>query len=148
MCDFHSVIIDRNGKIGHKPSNSHSGIARELGWAENTNSRVNFWEAEWDGQGSMPANLVQARLEQPPEAVIEAAKWHYELLAETLRTGTIHKRFQSDDYADVHRRVANNPNTTPETLAVLASDSDRYVRCYVAGKPNTTPETLAALASD
>ena len=33
--------------------------------------------------------------------------------------------------------VANNPNTSPETLERLANDKDWRVRYYVARNPNT-----------
>jgi Leucine rich repeat variant len=44
--------------------------------------------------------------------------------------------------------LATNPNTPPETLAVLATDKESYVRWRVAYNPNTPPETLAVLATD
>ena len=44
--------------------------------------------------------------------------------------------------------LANNPNTPPETLTILARDEDSYVRYSVAQNPNTPPETLTFLARD
>jgi 3-methyladenine DNA glycosylase AlkC len=44
--------------------------------------------------------------------------------------------------------LAGKPNTSPETLAMLAKDVDAYVRSSVAENPNTSPETLAMLAKD
>jgi hypothetical protein len=44
--------------------------------------------------------------------------------------------------------VACNPNTPPETLTILARDGDSYVRHGVAKNPNTPPETLTILARD
>ena len=44
--------------------------------------------------------------------------------------------------------LASNPNTSPETLAVLATDEVAVVRFGVARNPNTSPETLAVLATD
>ena len=43
---------------------------------------------------------------------------------------------------------AQNSNTSPETLSVLATDEDKYVRCGVARNPSTSPETLQVLATD
>ena len=44
--------------------------------------------------------------------------------------------------------LAQNPNTSQETLGVLATDGDYYVRCGVARHPNTSQETLVILATD
>ena len=44
--------------------------------------------------------------------------------------------------------LAINPNTPPETLALLATDKDYGVRWRVANNPNTSPETLALLTTD
>jgi hypothetical protein len=45
-------------------------------------------------------------------------------------------------------RLADNPNTPPETLTHLAEDEDWYVRVWVARNPNTPPKTLTCLADD
>ena len=44
--------------------------------------------------------------------------------------------------------VARNPNTWPETLAILAGDGASGVRTVVAGNPSTPPPALEALATD
>ena len=44
--------------------------------------------------------------------------------------------------------VARNPNTWPETLAILATDGASGVRTVVAGNPSTPPAALEALATD
>ena len=44
--------------------------------------------------------------------------------------------------------LAENSNTSPETLARLANDMNDTVRLRVAKHPNTSPETLAFLAND
>ena len=44
--------------------------------------------------------------------------------------------------------MARNPNTSAETLALLAQDEDDDVRYEVAGNPSTSAETLALLAKD
>jgi hypothetical protein len=44
--------------------------------------------------------------------------------------------------------LASNPNTSPETLTLLADDEDSVVRFWVAKNPNTSPETLDRLAND
>jgi len=53
-----------------------------------------------------------------------------------------------DEDSYVRWRVANNPNTPPETLTILARDENCLVRCKVAYNPNTPPETLTILARD
>ena len=45
-------------------------------------------------------------------------------------------------------KLAENLNTSPETLVLLAKDEDGVVRCEVAQNPNTSPETLVLLAKD
>jgi hypothetical protein len=44
--------------------------------------------------------------------------------------------------------AARNPNTSLETLELLASDDDWFVREYVARNPNTPPKALEQLAND
>lgn len=52
------------------------------------------------------------------------------------------------EHGDIRYAVAQNPQTPPETLAMLAEDSDNDVRCAVAANQNTPAETLALLAED
>jgi hypothetical protein len=44
--------------------------------------------------------------------------------------------------------LANNPNTPPKTLELLATDENCNVRWCVAQNPNTSPKTLEKLATD
>ena len=44
--------------------------------------------------------------------------------------------------------LAENLNTPPEILALLAKDTEWYVRCMVAQNPSTSSEILALLAKD
>jgi hypothetical protein len=44
--------------------------------------------------------------------------------------------------------LARNPNTSTETLELLANDKDSSVRFWVARNPNTPAETLERLAND
>ena len=44
----------------------------------------------------------------------------------------------TDDYWGVRRGAALNPNTSPETLQVLATDKNWYIRYEVARNPNAT----------
>ena len=52
------------------------------------------------------------------------------------------------DNPDIKWNVAKNPNTPVETLKVLATDEDSYVRCSVARNPNKPVKTLNLLATD
>ena len=49
---------------------------------------------------------------------------------------------------DEKLKLAQNPNTSPETLNVLATDKNSNIRRLVAEHPNTSQETLAVLATD
>ena len=44
--------------------------------------------------------------------------------------------------------AAQNPDTPPETLKLLATDKDSSVRYWVARNPNTPQESLQLLATD
>jgi len=43
----------------------------------------------------------------------------------------------TDERFGVRRSVAQNPNTSPRFLEILATDKISYVRCDVARNPNT-----------
>jgi hypothetical protein len=45
-------------------------------------------------------------------------------------------------------QLAKHPYTTPETLQLLATDDDCWVRYFAALNPNTPPEALQLLATD
>jgi hypothetical protein len=49
---------------------------------------------------------------------------------------------------DEKLELAKNPNTSVETLKVLATDEDSSVRYWVVKNPNTLVETLNVLATD
>ena len=54
----------------------------------------------------------------------------------------------TDKHPDVRYWVARHPNISKETLAILATDEDWGVRWLVAKHPNTSQEYLAVLATD
>lgn len=63
---------------------------------------------------------------------------------------TLDRLANVEDY-DVRLWVARNPNTSPETLdrlADYADDGDFWVRYWVAANLNTQPKTLDRLAKD
>jgi len=45
-------------------------------------------------------------------------------------------------------KAAKNSNTTPETLKILATDEEYWIRYWVARNSNTPPEALELLATD
>ena len=45
-------------------------------------------------------------------------------------------------------KLAQDPNTPQESLAILATNEDPDVRFWVSRHPNTSTETLAVLATD
>src|SRR5262245_2966874 len=85
MCHFHSVIVTADGRILHRPSNSHSGIAAHFGLENELDAT--WWECEWNGRGEMPAQLIQTRgkTSVPTQAAYRAAEAHYRKLAEIVR---------------------------------------------------------------
>jgi len=54
----------------------------------------------------------------------------------------------TDEHPWVRRWVAQHPNTSQESLDVLATDKDSWVRRWVAQHPNISQESLAVLATD
>jgi len=50
--------------------------------------------------------------------------------------------------SDEKIKLAKDPNTPQETLAILATDENPGVRCRVAENPNTSQELLKILATD
>ena len=68
-----------------------------------------------------------------------------ERLAEELRARAAASKEAAEDPTN---RVALDTTLTPERLAVLASDADRWVRVGVASNPRSSPETLRLLARD
>ena len=76
---------------------------------------------------------------------------------ESLETKLSQFKKQLEDYdvknvlelsRDERIRLANDSKTSPETLKVLATDGDSYVRYWVATNPSTPPEVLKILATD
>lgn len=121
MCDFHSIVVRRDGAIAHLPSNSHSGAVEAAKWTEN--DRISemrgvprFVEAEWDGDGAFPgaAKVARGELTETQRKVIES---HYEALAKLLSDPGEHAErmlfgdgiFADDKYADIRWRVLINP---------------------------------------
>src|SRR6478609_1171165 len=111
MCDFHSVVIRFDGVIAHVNKNSHSAAVAAAGWKENSDSRLVFWEAEWDGQGDWPGvkRIVQKRNgKEPPTEVLKSAERHYRALQRAIQNGELAAIFYAPEYSDVRCFVARN----------------------------------------
>jgi hypothetical protein len=52
-------------------------------------------------------------------------------------TETLERLANDKSYYEVRRWVAKNPNTSPETLERLVDDDDLRVRYWIARNPNT-----------
>ena len=155
MCDFHSIVIRRDGAIAHVPGNSHSKAVAKAGWTENTHDpklvSPRFYEWEWDGEGDIPPVrqlLKNVDIDTVPERVVQVAQRHAEALKRVLTTGVIESPFDQDEYSDVRGLVAQNTATPTESLAALSTDSSTDVRSGVAQNTATPTESLAALAKD
>lgn len=81
------------------------------------------------------------------EAVIDTNRNIKLRVADNFNTSTetLDKLSKSKDL-EIRRRVSRNGNTAPETLDKLASDKDQTIRENVAGNFNTTQNTLDKLA--
>jgi hypothetical protein len=88
MCDFHSCVIFRDGKLFHIPENSHSGAVAKYGRVENTDlDRRRFWEWEWSGEGNFDLASNLRGYESAPNRVTEIALHHAKILKEALSEG-------------------------------------------------------------
>ncbi len=127
MCDFHSIIVRRDGAIGHVAKNSHSGAVEAAGWRENdqmADLREPFFvEAEWNCEGPFPGASKITR-GTPNAKQLQVVKDHYTALVELLEDPAKHGekyctgsgRFASDEWADVRWKVLSHPKC-PKRLA-------------------------------
>jgi len=139
MCDFHSIIVYKDGAIFHKAHNSHSQMVQESGRRENQPNREPFFvEAEWSGEGSIdPSQLIRGQANETQSRAIER---HYKNLKDLFdnpkaNSGMLFDNgyFASDDYADVRWRVINLPNLDHRIASRLAK-----MRLYADAKKGVT----------
>ena len=122
MCDFHSIVVRRDGAIAHLPANSHSGAVAASGWTENdTMSEMRgvprFNEVEWDGDGPFPGVEKITRGSSLTPKQHSAIENHYSALAFLLADPAAHADrmlfgtgiFSDDKYADIRWRVLIHP---------------------------------------
>ena len=62
--------------------------------------------------------------------------------------GDFWERLMKSPYSVIRKKIAENPNTSPEILTLLAKDRGWSVRREVARNPHTSSEILALLAKD
>jgi hypothetical protein len=108
ICDFHSIVVRRDGAIAHVLNNSHSGAVKSAGWTENDtislHGKARFIECEWDGRGEFPGfdNIKKSHCTDWTKAQQTAVESHYSKLASYLNGDDKHaKYFSSDHYLDV-----------------------------------------------
>ena len=138
MCDFLSIIVRHDGKIGHIPSNSHSETVKALGWRENDDlhrDEKRFVEVEWNCEGEFPGadkisrgEINESEINEKQRKAIEcfygnAAKLlaEPEKHAERMLFGRGY--FSDDRFADMRWRVLIHPKCphhVADKLAVLA----------------------------
>ena len=131
MCDFHSIVVRRDGAKAHVAANSHSGAVRAANWRENDKTadfrEPFFVEAEWDGVGDFPGvdKITRGTFCEKQARVIEA---HYRALADLLRDPAAHAEtmlfgngvFAAAEYADVRFAVLVSGNCPKQIADKLA----------------------------
>lgn len=106
MCHFHSVIVTADGRILHLPCNSHSSIAAHN--QLDSSLDAGWWEAEWDGRGAQPVDLIQTRGKTSTVTSLaeRATDSHYAKLAAILAVDADENTvfpapFDQPEYSDV-----------------------------------------------
>ena len=90
MCDFHSIVVRKDGAIAHTADNSHSGAIAAFGWRENTDQQTFFVECEWDGiDGEYSLKRVVSlrnglTLEDLTNKQVRSINRHYKALANVM----------------------------------------------------------------
>ena len=127
MCDFHSIVINRNGDIAHVPGNSHSGAIAAAGWPENTvtsdmHGKNRFIEMEWDGKRPMPewGGAFARFTGDYTQSQRKAGERHYAKLAAYLAGDDKDaKYFDQPEYLDVRlRRIGGSVEGEGDKLTV------------------------------
>ena len=112
MCDFHSIVVRRDGAVAHVASNSHSEAVNAAGWRENDSMADKrgpfFVECEWNGQGVFPGvdKITRGEFNEKQRKVIEL---HYGNLALLLNEPAVNGErmltgkgcFSDEGYADL-----------------------------------------------
>ena len=138
MCDFHSVIVRKDGAIAHVKTNSHSEAVQAANWRENDQMAdlrgAFFVEAEWNGEGSLPDVQLISRGAPLNEKQRKALETHYGALAKLLANPADHAErmlldggiFAADEYADIRWRVLNLENLPAAIASRIVKESTIY----------------------
>ena len=118
MCDFHSIVVRKDGAKAHVAANSHSEAVAAANWRENQPNRDPFFnEVEWDGAGKFPGVDKITRGEAVNERQAKVIERHYTCLAQLLADPKAHAAtmcldggiFAADEYADIRWKVLIHP---------------------------------------
>ena len=134
MCDFHSIVVRRDGAKAHVMSNSHSGAVQAAGWRENDQMAdlrgAFFVEVEWHGQGKFPGvvRIIRNPVNVKQGEVIEQ---HYTSLAHLLADPRANAEsmlfgqglFAGEEYADVRWKVFIDDRCPKRVFTKLLKES-------------------------
>lgn len=117
MCDFHSIIVRRDGAKAHVMTNSHSGAVEAAKWRENdqmADMRGPFFvECEWGGNGEYPGADKITRSCDFNEKQRKTIDAHYQSLSKLLADPKANAEamlfdggvFAGDEYGDIRWKV-------------------------------------------
>lgn len=145
MCDFHSIVVRKDGTKAHIAKNSHSGAVATAKWRENQPNRDEFFvEAEWSGEGTYPGadSISRNALNEKQRKVIDA---HYGALAKLLDDPAEHAErvlfgrgiFAGEEYADVRFQVLMHSKCPKRIARRLCKTSLLVMRTPTARLPDT-----------
>ena len=131
MCDFLSIIVRADGKIGHIPENSHSGTVNALNWRENDDPHrpeKRFVECEWNLEGDYPGaeKVTRGEISEKQRKSIDlfygnAKKLIANPKAHAGRMLFGKGYFAGDEFADIRWRVMHSAGCPKGIIARLAA---------------------------
>ena len=132
MCDFHSIVVRRDGAKAHVASNSHSGAVSAAGWRENgqmADMRGKYFvECEWNGTGPYPgADTITRGVIN--EKQCKAIDIHYEALARFMADPGANAEemlfgdgfFAGEEYGDLRWKALISETCPPEVVGRLVT---------------------------
>ena len=139
MCDFHSIIVRRDGAKAHVMTNSHSQAVEHANWRENdrmADMRGPFFvECEWGGIGEYPGADKITRSCSFNEKQRKTIDSHYGSLAKLLANVKDNSEtmlgnggvFEGNEYGDIRWKVLISddcPKSIAQRLAESALHAD------------------------
>ena len=124
MCDFHSIVVRRDGVIAHEPGNSHSKAVELFKWTENdsVHKQKRFVECEWNGIGDFVLENVVKNddISTLTQHQVSSITSHYTSLMNALKGKEVALDYFSEpQYSDVLNKVWELNDATPELIARL-----------------------------